>query len=282
MNLGISNIAWSPDELDDVLAVMANAGARGLEIAPGLAFADEADAFVPSEAAVAAFRRRIAAHGIELISMQSLLFGVEKAKLFGDEAERGGFIHGIGRAIGLAERLGIGNLVMGSPGARKIPDTMPRQDAETSAIDIFRRLGDLAAAAGTKIALEPNPAVYGTNFMNTLREAADFAARVDHPAVTVNFDLGALHMNDEIADADALFVLASPRVSHVHVSEPDLAPAPRDAQTFATVAKALLERGYAGWFSIEMRAVDDDRLGVIESRLEACARALSGVGAATS
>jgi sugar phosphate isomerase/epimerase len=280
MKLGISNIAWKPEELDGALALMAEAGARGLEIAPGLAFAGEADPFKPSAAAVAALRSRLVAHDLELISMQSLLFGVLNAKLFGAPEERARFEAGLLRAVGLAETLGIANLVMGSPANRVIPPTVERARAEAEGAETFRRLGDAAAAAGTKLALEPNPATYGTNFMTTLREAFEFAALVDHPAVTVNFDLGALHMNGEFDQAPALFDLAAAKVSHVHVSEPNLAPAPADEAGFATAAAAILKRGYEGWFSIEMRATEQGRLDAVGRALEAAAHGLRRAEAA--
>lgn len=275
MKLGISNIAWRPNELDEALDRMADAGARGLEIAPGLAFAAESDPFTPSPGAVGAFRRRLDARSVELISMQSLLYGVQGARLFGAPAEREAFEAGLARAIALAGALGIPNLVMGSPANRVIPESLDREQAVAQAADVFRRLGDLADAAGAVLALEPNPAAYGTNFLTTLREAAAFATIVAHPAVTVNFDLGALHMNGEIAQAGELYAGTGERVSHVHVSEPGLAPAPADADLFARVAEEILERGYDGWFSIEMRGPERDGLAAVQASLEACARGLA-------
>lgn len=75
MRLAVSNIAWLPDEAMDAYAIMANAGCGGLEIAPGLAFSGESDPFAPSNEAIARIRRDIGQFGLELVSMQSLLFG---------------------------------------------------------------------------------------------------------------------------------------------------------------------------------------------------------------
>ncbi|RIJ32322.1 sugar phosphate isomerase/epimerase family protein [Henriciella mobilis] len=257
MKLAISNIAWNPAQLNSALDIMVDAGARGLEFAPGLLFPDEPDPFKPSADAVSRLDKLLEARGIALVSMQSLLFGVQNAHLFGTESETAAFIKAMQRAIGLAGQLGVPNLVFGSPKNRIIGDG--RADKEQKARDIFRKLGDAAAAAGTKIALEPNPAVYGTDFLNTIDEAYQFCVFVDHPAVTVNFDIGSIHLNGEFAEVASLFRKSLPRVSHVHISEPQLAPAPKSQGEFEQAYRAISATDYAGWYSIEMRepAVSD-------------------------
>src|SRR5262245_51516281 len=103
MRLAISNIAWRHEERNAIYTILAKAGVTGLEIAPGLAFAPASDPFLPDESTVATFRREIAAHGLSVVSMQSLLFGVPAAQLFGDAPGRSAFEAGLERAIALAE-----------------------------------------------------------------------------------------------------------------------------------------------------------------------------------
>jgi sugar phosphate isomerase/epimerase len=277
IKIAVSNIAWDPSERVAIYARLAEAGVNGLEIAPGLAFADQPDAMAPSADAIATFRQEIERFGLELVSMQSLLFGVDGAFLFGGETESKRFEHGLERAISLAARLSIANLVVGSPRNRIIPDGMERAEAERHARDVFRRLGERALAAGTRLALEPNPVAYGTNFLNTLSETIAFADEVDHPAVTLNFDIGALIMNGEIGKAAELYNRGATRISHVHVSEPHLAPAPRCEDSFAATAGSLLSAAYSGWFSLEMRPVGTDNSANVVSCAEACVRQLKAV-----
>ncbi|MEA3004274.1 MAG: hydroxypyruvate isomerase [Sphingomonadales bacterium] len=272
--LAISNIAWTPREDARALPLLEELGVRGLEIAPGIAFGDEADALEPSPAAVSRLRRRLEAHGLELVSMQSLLFGVSGAALFEGGGARARLVAGLERAIALAGRLGIPNLVFGSPANRRIPDGMERQHADAIAIETFRRLGDRCAAAGTRLALEPNPEAYGTNYLTSIGEAGRAVRQIAHPAVTLNFDLGALAMNGEQAQAGKWFGDLRDLVSHVHVSEPHLAPAPGDEAAFRDAASAILGHGYAGWFSIEMRGAGPDNLERVRTSVERAARAL--------
>jgi sugar phosphate isomerase/epimerase len=274
MRLAISNIAWEPQERADIYPVLAEAGVGGLEIAPKLAFSNAEDPFRPSESEVGRFRDEVQAHGLALVSMQSLLYGQPQARLFGDAEEQAAFEDGLRRAIGLAERLEIPNLVMGAPANRSIPAQISRKQAECVATGVFRRLGDCARVAGTKLALEPNPTAYGTNFLTTTGETIAFAALVDHEAVTVNFDLGAMHMNGETGDAAALYRRGATKVSHVHVSEPNLAPAPKSEPAFGRLARELKGLGYQGWFSIEMRAGGPENRDTVRACVAACARQL--------
>lgn len=252
-SLAMSNIAWAPQARLSAYAAMAEAGFSGLEIAPGLLFHASDDPFVPDTPEAREAIGEIADHGLELVSMQSLLFGVEGAALFGTPEARTAFVQGMERAIALAGRFGIPNLVFGSPAQRVVPMDMAMERAVAQAAEVFRELGDRAAQAGTRITIEANPAAYGTNFLNTLEEVIDFVGTVDHPAIAVILDLGAMHMNGAFDTVPDALPSISSELGHVHVSEPELAPAPADPERLAPVLKALDTEGYANAVSIEMR-----------------------------
>ncbi len=249
----MSNIAWSAEERLGAYAILAEAGVTGLEIAPGIFFHAATDPLVPDAATAAEAMREAADAGLSLVSMQSLLFGLTDAALFEGPEGRAMFERGMLRAIALAGRFGIPNLVFGSPTQRRVPAELAMADALTDAAAMFRRLGDAASAAGTRITIEANPAVYGTNFLNTLEQADDFVALVDHPAIALILDLGAMHMNGSYAGVPARLPDLVPRLGHVHVSEPYLAPAPADTAALVPVIEGLRAAGYAKAVSIEMK-----------------------------
>jgi sugar phosphate isomerase/epimerase len=215
MKLSMSNIAWAPEERVEAYSILASAGFTGLEIAPGLFFHAAQDAFAPDDRTAAEALAEIADAGLSLVSMQSLLFGVSGASLFEGPEARAAFERGMHRAIALAGRFAIPNLVFGSPLQRRVPEGMAMADALAQAAAVFRRLGDAAAAAGTRIAIEANPAAYGTNFCNTLDEALGFVAHVDHRAIVPHLDLGAMHMNGDFASVPACLAALGPRVLSV-------------------------------------------------------------------
>lgn len=275
----VSNIAWEPEEAGAAYALLAANDISGLEIAPGLFLGAAADPFAPTPAEAEAALAPMHAAGLELVSMQSLLFGVQGAALFGDEAARDRFRTGMERAIGLAGTLGIPNLVFGSPGQRNVPEGLDPAEARARAAEDFRRLGDLALDAGTFLGVEFNPAVYGTNFLNEGADALAFVEEVDHPAVSLILDVGAMAINgqrDRIAELARAGAASGKggRISHVHLSEPQLAPAPADAREAAAVIEAVAGAGYGRWISIEMKAAGLAALEAALGRL-AAARALA-------
>lgn len=262
MIFSVSNIAWYPDERLDAYALLAAKGMTGLEIAPGLFLGHASDPFAPTETELRGALNEIAAEGLSLVSMQSLLFGVEGAALFEGAEARDRLERGMHRAIELAGRLAVPNLVFGSPGQRKIPQGMAMTDALDEAAAVFARLGDRALAAGTKIAIEANPKVYGTNFLNRLDEVVNFVERVNHPGIVTILDLGAMHINGEMAGTAIRIPALLPKLNHVHVSEPQLSPAPADPATLAPVLKALRQLRYSYAVSIEMKRPANGLTGV--------------------
>lgn len=252
MKLAVSNIAWSPDERLDAYHILAEAGITGLEIAPGLFFHAAQDPFKPENAVAEAALAELADFGLTLVSMQSLLFGVSGAGLFEGVKARAALVSGMERAIALAGRFNIPNLVFGSPKQRRFSDAMNRTQALTDGVSVFRALGDTAAHSGTKIGIEANPAIYGTNFLTTLEDAHSFVQRVDHPAIVSILDLGAMHINGTYASVPERIPEIMEHLNHVHVSEPNLAPAPDQAEALVPVLQALQANGYEHAVSIEM------------------------------
>ncbi|WP_051220881.1 sugar phosphate isomerase/epimerase family protein [Erythrobacter cryptus] len=275
MRLAMSNIAWLPAERLAAYECLAAAGLTGLEIAPGLFFHAAEDPFRPDSQSARTALAEIAAAGLTLVSMQSLLFGVAGASLFGPPKARAAFKAGMIRAIELAERFAIPNLVFGAPTQRRVPEGLAPDAALGEAAALFADLGARAAAAGTRLAIEANPAAYGTNFLTSLAEAEAFVALVDHPAVTLNLDLGELHMNGSFAALPGRLPRLAARLGHVHVSEPELAPAPADAAALAEVLRGLGAAGYGAAVSIEMRRPQGGlaEVGRMAERLAAAARA---------
>ncbi|KAB2777281.1 sugar phosphate isomerase/epimerase family protein [Brucella anthropi] len=281
MKLAVSNIAWPASERDAAYALLSSRGILGLEIAPALFLPDSADPFEPSEKEVGQAHDALHAAGLKLVSMQSLLYGVKGASLFeGGEALRL-FREGLHRAIVLAGRLSIPNLVFGSPRQRIIPNHMSATEAEAIAIDVFRDLGDAASLANTCVGIEFNPLAYGTNFLNDLPQACAFIEKVNHPSVALTFDIGAMHMNRQFGEIDYFAHQAGKYIHHVHISEPHLAPAPAEANQAAKVLSVLKKIGYQGWFSIEMQAIPGGSLSKLERSLDKLVLAASmvdGVG----
>ena len=253
MKLSMSNIAWLPGNRLRAYSEMASHGVFGLEIAPALFFCSADDPFIPDLNLAKIAISEIVAEGISIVSMQSLLFGINGAELFGKSDARERFEHGITRAINLAGRFGIPNLVFGAPTQRNVPAHMNMADAFLEAVDVFRKLGDKAQSAGVTIAIEPNPKAYGTNFLNTIDEVWDFTKLVNHPAICLMFDTGSMHINKEYENYTDYISKMMPWLNHVHISEPYLAPVQQDGKRLALFLKTLDEGFYEKFVSVEMK-----------------------------
>lgn len=254
MKIAVSNIAWSPSERIQAYGLLNSKGVVGLEIAPSLLFHKSADPFLPTDQEMKDALGEIRHAGLELVSMQSLLFNVEGAAMFGDAAGRLAFLRGMKRAVQLAGRMEIPHLVFGSPRQRVIPEGMPMTEAREVAFESFRQLALEAENCGTVVGVEFNPPRYGTNFLTTAGEAAEFVRELGHASVKLVVDVGAVIIAGDFARIGALISDCGDQIAHVHISEPDLAPAPDSTGRALEVLKATRAIGYQGWHSIEMKA----------------------------
>jgi sugar phosphate isomerase/epimerase len=146
---------------------------------------------------------------------------------------------------------------------------------------VFARFGDAARAVGTVVAVEFNPPAYGTNFLTDVDAALQFVRQVGHSGVTLQLDIGAMHMNDDFDRLGRMILDAGPLVSHVHVSAPHLAPAPGSAAEAARIERALRAIEYRGWTSIEMRPAGED-LSALDAAVARLVEGAAMAGAPTS
>ena len=83
MRIAISNIAWQPQDDEHVARLMAQHGVDALEVAPTVCWPDPT---VVSDREVVAYRTSWEARGVEIVAMQSLLYGHPELVIFGSDA----------------------------------------------------------------------------------------------------------------------------------------------------------------------------------------------------
>ncbi len=240
MKLAASHIAWNPAEEAAALKLLQETGFTGLEIAPGRVAGQTP--YQNPEALQAYAVRAKEEYGLSLCSMQSIWYG-QQGSMFGPE--RPFLLEYTKAAIRFAKAGGIANLVFGCPKNRNLPAGVKPAEA----LPFFAALGEYAAAQGACLALEANPALYGTNFMNRTEDALAMAKQVGSAGCRVNLDFGTLVANGEAPEMLRGQIGA---INHVHISEPNLLPIERRAEHRA-LATLLREEGYSGYVSVEMR-----------------------------
>ena len=255
MNLSVSNIAWDRKDDDAVLNLLEKYGFTGVEVAP-TKIGPEAPYDRINEAI--AYRRSLRrCFGFVIPSMQSIWYGVTD-RIFGTAEERTRLTAYSQKAIRWAEAVGCKNMVFGCPRNR---DVREGENPET-AVPFFRELGEYAKDHGTVLAMEANPPIYHTNYINTTPEAVALIREVDSEGFRLNLDTGTMIENGEdlsvLEGAEAL-------IHHVHLSEPGLAPLQK-RELHRELAAFLRSAGYEGFVSIEVKQQED--LKALENMLE--------------
>lgn len=245
MKITISNIAWQAEDDAEMYSFLKEKNCEGIEIAPTRIFPEKPYSDLER---VGHFKEALHAnYGLQVVSMQSICFGRSEA-IFNSEAERASLLGYIKQSIDFASVLGCKNLVFGSPKNRNIN---PNQ--EEIAVDYFSEIGKYAAEKNTVFAFEPNPVIYGTNFINTTTQALDFVKACNVEGLKVNLDLGTVIYNEE-----DLSVLENNLnwINHIHISEPYL-EAIQKRSLHQELAFILKNGKYKNYVSIEMKGGSD-------------------------
>jgi D-psicose/D-tagatose/L-ribulose 3-epimerase len=248
VRLAVSNIAWHPEEEEQVANLLEALNVRHVEVAPTKIFADPLNV---SKQEHSSYRRFWADHDIDVVAFQSMLFGRPELQVFGDRALRTETARVLGRFIELAGTLGVECLVFGSPRNRVVPPGMSGAEAQDIAVDFFAGLALVAAQNSTVFCIEPNPTAYDCNFVTTAAAGLELVRAVDHPGFGLHLDAAGMTLaDDSLGDS---IRAAGNTLQHFHASGPFLGPLETDFVAHAEAAEALRDTNYAGYISIEMR-----------------------------
>jgi len=217
MNLSISNIAWNINEDEEISKILNDYKINFIDIAPNKYFHEIINTNNQDILKVKNFWKR---RNIQISCMQSLLFNTKNFNIFNyDEHSSGSILNHLEKIIIIADKLGAKNLIFGSPKNR---DRGSLNDAEVLSKSkfFFKSLGDIALNYKVKICIEPNPSLYNCNFMTTTFETEKIIRNIDHEAIKLNLDIGALTINNE--NLDDVMIKCHDLISYVHLSEPNL------------------------------------------------------------
>lgn len=261
MNLSISNIAWGPKDDAEMYSFLRSHGFQGVEIAPTCIFPIK-----PYDNLLSAkeFAKQVEQnYKLEVPSIQSIWYGREENMFESKESYRS-LLEYSKQAILFAESMGCHNLVFGCPKARTIPVEMDKNEAYKIAKAFFLEVGEFAKQHHSVWALEANPVIYNTNFMNTTCDAIEMVKMVNHEGCRLNLDLGTIIYNfqldcsqsseEEIEKLDQIKRVlrdAIPYANHIHISEPWLQPI-KKRKLHDLLFEMCRQLEYKHYISIEM------------------------------
>jgi sugar phosphate isomerase/epimerase len=262
MRLAVSNLAW-PAELGD-LAIdrLVTLGVTGVEVAPTrLAPWEDLNPTLAH-----GYRARLADAGLSISSLQAILYGRSELTLLGDRDAFAALAEHIRTVADLAAALGAEVMVLGAP-RNRLRGATPILEAWALGRDRLEALGEIAAASGVVIGIEPVPGHYGGDFLTQWRDVLAMVREVDNPGVAVHLDTGCVALGgDRIEEAIAA---CRDHLAHFHAAQPDLADFAVPAANHTAAAAALRDVGYPGWVSIEMKEQVGDPLGATETAVRA-------------
>lgn len=213
--LSISNIAWDAKDDLKVAKILNKHDVKYIDLAPSKYFKDLKKATITEIEQVKGIWRK---HGISIYGMQSLMFGTKDLNLFGDNLVQSVMLDHLSSVCRIGELLDARYLVFGSPKNRDC-SVVEDDKREDIALDFFYRLGEIAKHYNVTICLEPNPTLYGANFLTTTQDTYDFVCKLNHPNIRMQLDTGTMLVNNEVA---SVIDHVKNMIGHVHLSQKHL------------------------------------------------------------
>lgn len=247
MKLCISQIAWTDEQEDHFLNLIGEYKFNHIELVPSR-FGNNLQDITDHE--IKAYLDKLKSHKLTPLSMQGLLFGGNELHLFKSSETRKNLESFMLKAIENCAKIGVKNMVFGSPKNRNYPQDTNKEDALAIAKDFFLKLAEKAQSEGLIIGLEPNAKEYGTNFLTNTFDTLSFVKEVNSKGLLCNVDLSTMKLANE--DFSRLDEVDFDYVSHLHLSTPYLKTLDISNDSLIEVFKTLKSKDYDRGVSIEM------------------------------
>ena len=170
-------------------------------------------------------------------------------RLTGPEVNGSQILEYVQRASYRAAQLGVKIIVLGSAGAKNIPDNFPYEKGEEQFIILLHSLQDIVASLGITIVLEPLNK-NESNFINNIPEALKIMHQVNCSHIKVLADYYHLRMEaDDFQDISQ----AGENLRHVHIAAMDgrVFPSENDGEDYPAFFQVLKCIGYQDRVSVE-------------------------------
>ena len=135
-------------------------------------------------------------------------------RITGPDVDLPGVLTYCDTALHRCHQIGGQVVVLGSSGARKVPDGFSYERASEQFIEFGRALGPIAADAGIMIAIEPLNRKED-NFINDVARGAELVEAINHPHIQLLADWYHMTVEDESLDNIAR---GGKYLQHVHVA----------------------------------------------------------------
>lgn len=253
MKLAVCNEFFVDWKIEKVFDYAASIGCQGVEIAP-FTLADSVRRI--SAARRRNIRKAADKAGVEIVGLHWLLAKPDGLYLtHPDAAIRRKTKEYIKDLINFCGDLGGSVMIHGSPAQRNLQKGWDPEESWKYAVDIFADCTGLMKKRKVTYCIE---ALTGkeTNFLTSLSQALKMVAEVDHPNFQTMLDTKAAAAEDR-PHVD-LIAQGGKAIRHVHVNDPNLKGPGFGDLRFASILKALKDRHYDGYVSVEVFDFEPD------------------------
>lgn len=247
MKLAVCNEFFEDWKIEDVFNYAAEIGCDGVELAPFTLAESVTEISAKQRSDI---RKAAEKAGVEIVGLHWLLASPPGLYLtHPDTAIRDKTEAYIKALINFCGDLGGQIMIHGSPAQRNIQKGWNREECWKYAVDIFSNCTAEMEQNNVTYCIE---ALTGkeTNILNSISEALKMVADVDHPNFQTMVDTKAAAAENK-PHVDVI-AEAGKAMRHVHVNDPNLrGPGFGDLQ-FAPILRALKDRHYDGYISVEV------------------------------
>jgi sugar phosphate isomerase/epimerase len=169
-------------------------------------------------------------------------------KIAGPEVDENRVLSYADTVLSRAKQASIPLIVLGSGCSRRIPDGYDKEKAKKDFIVLCKQLATVAGKYEIKIALESLQSSE-TNFLNTVKEAAEIVRKVNHTNFKLNADI--FHMMRE-SESPQSIIEAADVLEHCEIAEKQTRSMPGvQGDDFKPYLRALRKINYGGYIFIE-------------------------------
>jgi sugar phosphate isomerase/epimerase len=166
-----------------------------------------------------------------------------------DSARLGRYVES---ALARVHKIGAKMVVIGSGGARAIPDGFSVQEARRQMVRFLQQVADAAEKNDITVVIEPLNRKESNSIL-TVAEGVELAREVDRPYIKVLADF--YHMDEE-QEPLAHLTRYKDWIKHIHVADTARLAPGTGQYPYAEFADRLRQNGYDGMVSIECRWIN--------------------------
>lgn len=240
MKLSISSLAWLPEETSEVYDLLLEHQIDCIDTVPLHIVKSLLEPQVVFECA---WSKR----SISVVGMQSLFYEIGDTKFFENEDSVNKATYYFKNVASLAEKIGAKYLVFGSPKQRCLDGSEIQANRAKS---FFERVSQICKEYRTILCIEPNSSEYGTNFLTSTDDTAEFIRSMSLENVMMNFDTGCDLMNG--VNPVESFKKHCDIIGHIHLSSPNLKLITEETLDHSLLSDAIKRSGYEGCLTVEM------------------------------